>query len=433
MMNKRNPHLFHPHPTPTTSRRLRLLVVGFLVVATVAWAQSSQLLVPVRSGECRETFTYWGELEARESVSITAPELRDARLMTVRAVLDDGTPVKQGDIVIEMEDDNFQVALETARNELELAAAELEKSRFDLQNEGIDLDLNIQREQIDLEKAKTAVVEGAVTISKIDLQKARLAVELAQLNLDQAKKTRAEFEKKRQATLKVHELQVAEAQRKIRIHESNISKAKVPAPADGIVYRPFVRLNNDMGRIDAGKVVRPGDKLLELPNPMGFHGVIYLPAPDYGFINPGDVATLTLTIAPEHALPARVVTKELYPISRNERLGRNDPEGYLKEYKVLLSVVASATVLRSGLTFQADIQPVIASACLFIPRAAVIVEGDPPQSFVWISTATGPQRRPITLGRNGVTFVEVTSGLTPGDSVALDVPAATQASDTAAP
>ncbi|MFZ2956215.1 MAG: HlyD family efflux transporter periplasmic adaptor subunit [Candidatus Ozemobacteraceae bacterium] len=485
----------------------------------ISSTQGPTFAVPVRTGDCVEIFTYRGELEACESVNIHAPDLREANLMTIRNVLEDGTVVKNGDIIVEMDDGTFQIALEAAKQELDLAQAEMERIRFELANEAIDLDLNIQRQELDLEKSRVMVVEGSVVISRIDLQKAKLSVELAKLELEQAKKTRVEFDKKKDATLKVQELQVVAAKRKIDLQTENIEKSKVKAPRDGIVYKPFVRMNNEMGRIEPNKVVRPGDKLLELPNMDNFQGVVYIPSPDYSYIHVGEPATVTLCVRPGQPFSGRVLSRDLYPVSRNERLGRNDPEGYLKEYKVVIAMTASSSEFRPGMTFQADLGSMIASACLYIPRIAVaslsfveenicadagansevkpngigsgngngngvgngsgnasgsaneeevvkksgkrgrkeksnarvsVGETDSPSSSsssdgndtnkganrknvpsvsisgttdVWVRGTNGPEKRTVHIGRFGISFVEIVSGLSASDQVYLDYPA----------
>jgi len=386
----------------------------------------------VRRGDCRESFVFHGELEACESVSIHAPELQDVRLVTVRSALEDGTVVQPGDVVVELEDGDFQRALEVARNEVEVAEAELEKTRFDLQNDGIDLELNVRRRELELEKAKAMVIEDATVFSKIEREKAKLGVEQAEMELRFARSALAEFTAKKEAALKVKGLQVSQARRKIKVQEDNIASSVIRAPAAGIVYKPFIRLNNEMGRIEANKVVRTGDKLLELPNLDRFRAVLFVPAADYPFLSVGDPASVTLTIRPDRIFAARVGTKEPYPVSRNERLGRNDPEGFLKEYKVTLDLVASDAAFRPGLTFQADVSAVIATACLSIPRAALVRPvGD--QARVWVRTATGPVERQIRTGRKGVSLVEICDGLREGEEVVLDLPPETEAGEEAEP
>ncbi len=410
-------------------------VLALLIPVSLTLASDADegIFAPVKRGDCFETLVFQGEIEASESVSIHAPQIRDANLVTIKSVLEDGERVNAGDVVIRLEDSAFQTSLEAAKEELEVAKSEYEKTRFDLQNDGIDLRLTVERKELELAKAKVLVVEDSIVFSKIELQKAKLNVELAELELKRAREALKEFENKRVASLNVKELQVKQGQRKIDTLREKIDLSVVKAPCDGIVYKPFVRLNNEMGRIEANKVVRPGDKLLELPNLDRFRGILYVPSADYPFVHVGDPASITLTALPDRVFTARLASRELYPISRNERLGRNDAEGYLKEYRVVLDLPDPDPALRPGMTFQAEIACRIATDCLFIPRAAVASEGED-GCFAWVKPAPGHgkpglEKRRIVAGRTGISFLEVLSGVASGEEVRLDFPSPEEPED----
>ena len=278
--------------------------------------------------------------------------------------------------------------------------------------------MNVKRQEIALAKAKVMVLEEASVVSKIDIQKAKLGVELAQLELDQAKQALAEHKKKFRATLAVRELQVQEADQEIAELRQNIDRARIHAPCDGIIFKPFVQLNNEKGRIEANKAVRCGDKLLELPAMDAFRGIIHIPASDYPLIIEGAAATLSLVIAPDQDLPVQVQRKERYPMTRNERLGRKDADGYLKEYQVELKIALPSELLRPGLSFQVRVPAQVATEALFLPRAAVHFD-DAEKPYVWLPGLTGPRQHGIQTGRAGIAWMVITDGLQAGDRVLL--------------
>lgn len=75
-------------------------------------------------------------------------------------------------------------------------------------------------------------------------------VKNAQLELDQAKKARQEFQEENRVGLGVKELQVKEALSKVAKQKEKIAKFVIKAPKAGIIFKPFVRLNNEMGRVE---------------------------------------------------------------------------------------------------------------------------------------------------------------------------------------
>jgi multidrug efflux pump subunit AcrA (membrane-fusion protein) len=393
---------------------------GVSAGADTPTAPAGDLVFTVQRGPLCEKTLYHGETQARQSVSIHVPEMRDEHLLTVKTVLNDGDRVKKGDIVVTFDDSGFIREGETAKNELELAQAELERTRFELHNRRVDLDLGVQRRELELEKARVSVVENSTIISKIDLEKAKLSVKLAEMELEQARKARREFDQEYKVGMEVRELQLKEARRKLDRQTAKVAQSQVQAPQDGIIFKPFVRLNNEKGRVEPGKVVSPGDKILELPNLSDFQGIVFINPSDNRFVKEGDAVDLRLLALPEKPFRGVVQKKDGYPITRNERLGRNDPEGSLEENQVTIEITDRDPLLRPGMSFRAEITSVIASDCLFVPRIAVFPD-QASGSFVLIpnTSPAGFETRPVTTGRAGISFVEVLSGLREGERISL--------------
>jgi len=407
---------------------IRLIFVTaflFMILCTMHLSGETEpdgIYACVVKGPMIEKTVYYGETQARDTINIHAPEMKGENFLTVMDVLDDGTPVKKDDIVIRFDDSSFQKELETAQNEYELAQADLEKGKFELKNRMIDLDLDIQRKNLELEKAKVMVVENSIVISKVDLEKSKLAVQYAELELNQAKNARKDYEKEYAVTLEMKQLELKEAEKKIQTQKEKIRKAVVRAPSNGVVFKPFVKLNNEMGKVEKSKVVSLGDKLLELPNLDHFQGIVYINPSDNKFIKASDPVSIFLTALPEKEFHGIVSSKDPYPMTRNERLGKNDHEGTLEENKVVIDIEGRDPVLRPGMTFRAQIDSIIASECLNIPRIAV-KHDDTDGDYVMVKKAGfAPEKRPIKTGRTGISFIEAVSGLASGEQVRLDFP-----------
>ncbi|MBF0546659.1 MAG: hypothetical protein HQM08_19590 [Candidatus Riflebacteria bacterium] len=397
---------------------LIVLVVSLFLNKSSAVGESEKgHMATVKHGNLMEKSVYYGEVMAKKTVDIYIPSF-DNYYVTVKDVLEDGANVKKGDPILWIDDSDFQKALDSAENDYNLAFADQDKTEFDLKNEKIDLELDVERKKLELEKAKVNVVEDSMVISQIDLKKSKLAVELSQLELQQANNALKEFEKKREVSMKVKELRVLETKKLVELQKSNIGKAIIEAPKDGIIFKPFVRLNNEKGRVEKGKVVSPGDKMLEIPDLTGFQGELYLSPSDNRFVSVGDNASVYLSILPEKGLKASVLSKELYAMSRNERLGRNDPEGFLKEYKTVIDILDNDSVLRPGLTFKVEIESVIATDCLFIPRAA-ISNDDEKGAYVKTPLPSGDEKKFVKTGRFGISYIEILSGLKENESLLL--------------
>jgi multidrug efflux pump subunit AcrA (membrane-fusion protein) len=403
----------------TTLIRSLALAILCLHAPLVARAGDEGFTVSVKKGRCREEIVAQGELRAANTVNIHAPEMEE-HYLSVKSVLESGAAVKKGDVVMEMDDALYQLALKAASQELDLRRAQRELARFQLDDELIKNELEIKRKEVSVAKAEAEVVRDATIVSPVERRKAELSVELAQLELAQAKTNRVELGKKRDASLKVKDLEVAEAQRKVDQTRESLVKIVVRAPKDGVIYKPFVRLNNEKGRVERNKVVRPGDKLLEIPSFDRFEGVCYLSAADMRFVRPGDPVSVRLAVKPQQPVTGRVLRKDPYPMTRNERLGRDDAEGHLKEFEMVIEVQGTDDAFRPGSTFTATISATLADDALFVPQAAVHADASGSAS-VFTPAASGPVRVPVTVGPTGFTWAVIQSGLTAGQTVLLGV------------
>jgi HlyD family secretion protein len=396
------------------------LILGLQLAPADPGQAHDGFTIRVEKGACHETYTCQGELRARRSINIQAPEVPE-RYLTVKSVLEDGTRVRKGDVLLTLDDALYQLALEAARQELELKKAELERTRFELEEERASLDLEVERKRIAVGKAQAEVVPDSTIVSDVDLKKARLSVKLAQVELDQAVKARGEFAEKFKVKIRVKQLQAEGSAREFDKVKKKIDLTVVKAPEDGVVYKPFVQLNNEKGRVERNRVVRPGDKLLELPSFDAFRGVLHVAASDIGILRVGDPAMVRLSVLADREFPARVSRIDPYPMTRNERLGRTDPEGHLKEFEVGIDLLQTHSSMRPGLTFTTRVTTLLDADAVRVPRAA-IQHGSSGEPWIYVRTATGLEKRPIALGRIGLIHAAVTKGLATGDLVELVPP-----------
>ena len=181
-------------------RTHRLLVAGVVLVlgAPTAWllggnpaTDDRAVVATVRRGEFTVTVTTSGELRAREFVQITGPanaQQAGAYQMKIASIVPEGTVVKAGDIVAEIDRSTIATKLTDVQLALDKAQAQYEQAMLDS-----TLGLSTAREairtmELGLEEkrlAKEQAVYEAPTVrrqAEIDLEKAERA--LAQARTD---------------------------------------------------------------------------------------------------------------------------------------------------------------------------------------------------------------------------------------------------------
>lgn len=406
-------------PFPPSFKPAAALLAGAVLLLAVGCSpeatEDDAIVARVTSGDLLFSSSYYGEVEPRTSHPVLTPELRNIWQVTIESVLPDGSQVKKGDVVLTFARATLEEDLREREAELAVAQASYNKTKEQLTDEGYGRLLSVQRAEMDVELAKLNVVEGVNLISKLDLEKAKVDLSRAELQLDLKKKERTSFDKKRAATLEVERLKVESATQKVNDMRAQLELMEVRAPADGVLYAPYTRLNWTMGKAAPGVVVRPGDKILEIPELDAFNVSLYVRQRDATLLKVGDAATVVPTMFPDRTLAAKVVGKEEFSTTRNARTGTSTEEGNLKEVKVLLELEKTDVALRPGGTVRADLSTVLAKDVLLIPLAA-LTEG--PGGFT--AKRRDGETVKVKIGQTSTTHAEVLEGLSNGDEVVVD-------------
>jgi multidrug efflux pump subunit AcrA (membrane-fusion protein) len=367
-------------------------------------------LVAAQKGPLIYSGSFYGELKAKTSEAIHAPELSGVEFLTVDTVLADGTEVKKGDVVLSFVKGPLEDELRAKETDLAVAEAEMEKSRLDLERERIELELDVKRKNMAVQRAQLYVVEGVNLISALELAKYKLDVSKAEIELDLARQALRNFGSKRASALEVQRLKVESEQRQVDEKRENLGHMEVKAPADGVLYGPYTRLNWVRGKVAEGSVCRPGDKLLEIPDLGAYEAQVFVRQRDSALIKVDSVGTVYPTATGAKSFKGKVVKKEDFATTRNERMGTESADGSLKEIQVVMAIEGLDQAMRPGGTLRANISATLVEDALRIPIAAVDESSGEP-----VVTLEGGTTRKVELGESTTTHVQVLSGLEEGD------------------
>src|SRR5260370_9830025 len=121
--------------------RRQLIGIGIAILAPSAWllargpaAPENSLVARVKRGPFAVTVTTSGELRARQFVQITAPsgaQQAGAWAMKIQSIVPEGTIVKQGDVVAELDRSTLANKFDEVRLALQKAEAQYEQAMLD--------------------------------------------------------------------------------------------------------------------------------------------------------------------------------------------------------------------------------------------------------------------------------------------------------------
>jgi RND family efflux transporter MFP subunit len=402
-------------------RNPRLVGAGALVVllALLAWSflpaaapESSPLEVPVRHGEFRVTVTTTGELRAKRSVSIQGPpnaQQAQQFQMKISSIVPEGTIVKEGDIVAELDRSGLasrmtEVSLALQKAEAQYAQAQLD-STLALSQAREDI-RTLEYAQEERRLAKEQATYEAPTIrrqAEIDYEKAERA--LAQAKENYKTKTQQSIAKMREVGSDV------ERQRnQLGVVQSVMQNFTIRAPGSGMVI--YAKEWNGRKK-QVGSQVTPWEPTVAtLPDLSEMESVTYVNEIDVRKIAVGQYVRLSLDADPNKQLVGKVTAVA--------NVGEQRPNADAKVFEVVVSVEGRDTTLLPGMTTSNAVETAVIPEALYIPLEAMAVVDSVP--VVYTRSGGRLVRQEIETGAMNDNEIVVRRGLAAGDRVMLVAP-----------
>ena len=316
----------------------------------------------------------------------------------------EGQQVKRGQRLFALDDTEIQADLAQARADLKSQEAALRVAKAGGHSS------QVAKAAADLAKARASrdqLRQDNDTLTKLVAQKAATPEELEQnrLQLTQAEadvqsleKAKQSLEQQSQLDEERGDLLVEHAHATVRDLEDKLESAHGTAPFDGTLYSL---------PIHSGDFVKEGDLLAELADLHHIRIRAFIDEPELGQVDVHQSVDIFWDAHPERVwngwtevLPKQVVTRGTRSVG-----------------ELICSVNNERLDLLPNTTVDVRIHVSERPAALVVPRGAVYIDGD--KRFVYKVDGDRIHRRNITVGIANPTKIEVLSGLSQGDVVAL--------------
>jgi RND family efflux transporter MFP subunit len=370
------------------------------------------LVARVKRGDFVVTVTTSGELRARQFVQITAPpntQQAGAYQMKIASIVAEGTVVKQGDVVAEL--DRATLATKLAEVQLALTKAEAQHEQAMLDS---TLNLSTAREnlrtlELALEEKKLAH-EQAVYEAPTVRRQAEIEYEKAQRALAQAKSDYVT--KTEQAKAKMREVgaDLARQRNMLKLIQDVMAGFTIRAPTSGMVI--YVKEWNGRKRTTGSQVSAWDPAVATLPDLTLMESVTYVNEIDIRKISTGQTVTLTLDADPTKRLSGTVTSVA--------NVGEQRPNADAKVFEVKVKVEQTDTTLRPGMTTGNAIETYRAADALFVPIEAV--NSDAGITYVYRRSGSRIEKREVATGAMSDDEVIIVRGLEADDLVMLSPP-----------
>ncbi len=331
---------------------------------------------PATRGTLVVLVTATGSVQPTKKVDVSS----EITGMIRRVLVDFNSPVSVGDILAELDTDKLNATADNSRAKLAAARARVA--------EALTTILQTERE---LSRKRTLAQRSIASAHDLDVAQATYDRAVSSLSSAQA--------------------DVGAAEAELRLNETNLAKAVVRSPINGVV----LRRNVDPGQTVVATMQAPVMfSIAEDLRQMELQ--IDVDEADVGKVRPGQAATFSVDAFSDRKFPATI---------KDVRFASETIQGVVT-YKAILTIDNSELLLRPGMTATAEIHTSEVPNALLIPNAALryrppvaqrdrrgflarLMPGPPPRRtsprdptgpnrMVWIEGPDGPQAVPIVIG-----------------------------------
>jgi multidrug efflux pump subunit AcrA (membrane-fusion protein) len=375
--------------------------------------------------------THPSEKGAAEAVSVaSAPSadapVEDAPVKSALAASVDyakyADPELLGDGKARQDLRKFENTLVLANEEVSLASTKLEGTRRLFEKEFVtknDLDteeLGLQGKTINRESAETSKELFIKYEFPKEAEKLVAEYEEALRKLERAHKLAVSKLAQAEARLNSAEAQFTLQTRKRREFEEQIEKCQIRAEKPGlVVYGGGEDRYYRQERIEEGSQIRERQVIITIPDTSVMVVKAKVHESYVKKIQKGQKVRIKVDAYPEEQLTGSVDRIAVLPDSQNRWM---NPD--LKVYDTRVVIDGTSDWIKPGMSAEVEIIVAQLSEVLYIPLQAVNNENG--EQVCYVAGLTGNARRVIKTGEFNDSFIEVKSGLEPGDRVLLRAP-----------
>lgn len=457
-----------PHRCPANRRGNVLLILLFFVAVIGAggWygyqsyledqkklAPDDLIVSPVIEGAFDHTVIEQGEIESSSNTEIICEIKSRGNVGTaILWVIDEGTRVKKGDKLIELDSSNLEIELKEDRIEVitaeagyatakalveqaEIAREEYLEGVFKTEERAILSEIAIAEQE--LRKAQLALGSSERLVAKglvksLQLEADKFALANARNQLEGAKgrllvlqtltrrKMLVQFDSDidaQKANLSAAEAKLYEEQQELEEVEEQINMCVIYAPTSGVVVHAnkySSRGGNAEFVVEAGATVRERQSLIRLPDPSKMQVRCKVNESRITLMRRGMPAKIRIDALPDSVLKGRVAKVNRYA----------EPGSWfsssIKEYGVTVEIIDPPEVIRTGMTASVEVFVEQIPSSTQVPIQALYEHDKKMYSLV----QTGEQSfetREVKISATNETMASIQEGLNPGETAVLNL------------
>lgn len=323
-------------------------------------------VLTVRRGALRPRLLLTGALAAARALELKVPRVAESQPQ-VRWMERDGTFVRAGQPVVELDNSTFTAELEEKRSAASQAADELERKQAEAESTLAEKAFEVEKSRTDVAKARLKANLPPDLFAAREVQDRQLDLKRAETALAKAETDLEAYRRESAAEVKLQRIELEKARREIRQAEQAIEVLSLRAPRDGVVLIPNHPWEGR--KVEEGDSVWPGLTVATLPDLSSLIVEAELSDVDDGRIAPGMEASCTLDAWLAERFRCRVA--EIAPVARERSSG-----SLRRFFPVRVTLDRLDPRMRPGMSVRVEVLGPEARG-LIVPREALDLSGSP--------------------------------------------------------
>lgn len=392
------------------------IVIGLSLITWFIFGGEStekvELTTTPQNGEFVVDVTTTGELRAKQSVEIKGPQgVREIRLynLKIQKLIPEGTIVKEGDFVAELDRSEISSRLQDAMLELQQAQSQVTQV-------SLDSTLTLSQARDNLINLEYALEERQIAVDQSKYESPAVQRQ-AEIDLDKARRQLAQEKKNYVTKVKQAEAKMSEVEADLQEEQNDLNKIRkllkdftVNAPAQGMV---IYERNYDGSKVTEGSDISAWNPVVaELPDFSVMESVTYVNEVDVQKIEKDQNVEIGLDAIPDKRLFGTITSVA--------NIGEQRPNSDSKVYEVIIEIAKTDSTLRPAMTTSNRVIVSRVDDTMFIPLESIHVQDS--TSFVFKKDGIYPVMQEVDLGLMNENEVIVHRGLGLDDTIYLSVP-----------
>lgn len=354
-----------------------------------------------------DILTVEGTVDAVRSVTITCPYMLQGEIVYL---IDDGTFVKAGDLVCQMENREVQTVIDQLSIDVENAKANMTKTQANLDMRYAQLDAQVKTNEVQTSIANLDSLQ-LIYASPVQRRVKELELQKAAIVKNKLMKKLKALDIINRSQIRRMELQIQSKVNRQKSIMNIIDQMTIKATQSGMAMRA-ISWQTDK-KIQEGETVWSNMPLINIPDMTEMKVKIQASEANYKRMNINDRVEYTFDAMPGNVASGKILSKAPVgqPLSRNSKV---------KFFEVEASMETSKALPTPGLSVTCNIILQRVKDTIIVPQIAIFDEDS--MKIVYVKQEKGFEKRQVKIGPSSPKIAVIVKGLSGKESLSMIKP-----------